>query len=249
MSESDYQRGLRGGDARVSISDSDRWSDWKAGNREYERLQDEEAEANLAALSTPKENIARINKRIAESDVREVADTQAELPRRAAARQAAHDDDIGQLRLGFFLIGAGCLVVGTVAGFILKWILGIPILVTILALFALGAWWLSVSELAPYNEKEEKRAKEEVEDEDWRRRYHPYPAGNRGTWTYCAVTKCWCALPGRCNNHDCTCKVQRVCQTRSCDCTLIKVCPDPACNCGNPKIATNEHCAAITEHA
>src|ERR1043165_9438678 len=40
MSEEDYQRGLRGGPARVTTGDWERWSDWKAGNRAYERAQE-----------------------------------------------------------------------------------------------------------------------------------------------------------------------------------------------------------------
>jgi len=37
MSEEDYQRGLRGGDCPVSISEWERYSDWKAGYDEYDR--------------------------------------------------------------------------------------------------------------------------------------------------------------------------------------------------------------------
>jgi len=49
MSEEDYQRGLRGGDCPVSISDWERWSDWKAGNRVYEREQELDSLAHVRA--------------------------------------------------------------------------------------------------------------------------------------------------------------------------------------------------------
>jgi hypothetical protein len=55
MSEEDYQRGLRGGDCPVSTHDWERWSDWKAGNREYERRQEAEARAFLLETMTPAE--------------------------------------------------------------------------------------------------------------------------------------------------------------------------------------------------
>lgn len=42
MSEEDYHRGRRGGDAKVSISDWERWKDWKAGHDEWEEEQDNE---------------------------------------------------------------------------------------------------------------------------------------------------------------------------------------------------------------
>src|SRR6185369_13212853 len=41
MSEHDYQRGRRGGPANVSISDWERWKDWKAGHDEWEREQED----------------------------------------------------------------------------------------------------------------------------------------------------------------------------------------------------------------
>jgi hypothetical protein len=41
MSELDYQRGRRGGPADVSISDWERWKDWKAGHDEWEREQED----------------------------------------------------------------------------------------------------------------------------------------------------------------------------------------------------------------
>ena len=41
MSEQDYQRGRRGGPADVSISDWERWKDWKAGHDEWEREQED----------------------------------------------------------------------------------------------------------------------------------------------------------------------------------------------------------------
>ena len=41
MSEHDYQRGRRGGPADVSISDWERWKDWKAGHDEWEREQED----------------------------------------------------------------------------------------------------------------------------------------------------------------------------------------------------------------
>lgn len=256
MSESDYQRGLRGGSCPVSISDWERWSDWKEGNREYERLLDEEIESNLAAVSTPKENIARINARIAASEVKEVASTQDSLPRRAAARQKADSDATSSLVLGFFLIFGGCAIIGTivgaVAGLILKWTAGAPFTVTFVGTMVLATviavWRFQVESLQEYHDGKKKRAKEAAEDETWRRRYHPYPAGKSGAWTYCAVAKCWCVLLKRCNNHACTCDTEKICQTRSCDCTRIKVCPDPSCNCGYPKIATDEHCTAIPQH-
>jgi len=41
LSEHDYRRGRRGGPADVSISDWERWKDWKAGHDEWEREQED----------------------------------------------------------------------------------------------------------------------------------------------------------------------------------------------------------------
>jgi hypothetical protein len=61
MSEEDYQRGLRGGGCPVSISDWERYSDWKAGSDEHDRrIQQEvnnvlrEGEDDRAARATRK---------------------------------------------------------------------------------------------------------------------------------------------------------------------------------------------------
>lgn len=64
MSEEDYQRGLRGGPEGVSISDWERWQDWKAGHDEYERRQEAEDDALFAEVYTPQENSARLLARI-----------------------------------------------------------------------------------------------------------------------------------------------------------------------------------------
>jgi hypothetical protein len=65
MSESDYQRGLRGGECNVSISDHERWNDWKTGRDEREREQDARDEALIIKTLTPAEQVARIDARIA----------------------------------------------------------------------------------------------------------------------------------------------------------------------------------------
>ena len=41
MSEHDYQRGRRGGPANISVSDWERWKDWKSGHDEWEREQED----------------------------------------------------------------------------------------------------------------------------------------------------------------------------------------------------------------
>lgn len=41
MAEEDYNRGRRGGDAKVSIDDWDRYRDWKTGHDEWEKEQDD----------------------------------------------------------------------------------------------------------------------------------------------------------------------------------------------------------------
>jgi hypothetical protein len=61
MAEEDYQRGLRGGPARVT-TEYDRWSDWKAGYSEYERQLDQE----IDALLPPEEAAARSEARYQE---------------------------------------------------------------------------------------------------------------------------------------------------------------------------------------
>lgn len=66
MSESDYQRGLRGGSCPVSIHDYDRWRDWKDGNDKYEEEQDRIAEESLLQLLPEKEKINRLQNRFIE---------------------------------------------------------------------------------------------------------------------------------------------------------------------------------------
>lgn len=49
MAEEDYNRGRRGGDARVSISDWERYKDWKTGHEEWEQEQEDKDFENILA--------------------------------------------------------------------------------------------------------------------------------------------------------------------------------------------------------
>jgi uncharacterized oligopeptide transporter (OPT) family protein len=160
MSESDYQRGLRGGECRVSISDYERWSDWKAGHDAYEREQDAADEARIMQTLTPAEQRARIKARIKALEIEAVASARVERARRAAERERAHGNAVSQAVLGVILLLGLCLVVGIIAGFILKWIVGIPVFVTFLGSLAIAWWRISVEVVRPYKDGEEKRRKE-----------------------------------------------------------------------------------------
>ncbi len=160
MSESDYQRGLRGGDCRVSISNYERWSDWKAGHDAYEREQDARDEARIMQTLTPAEQIARINARIKAREIEEVASARDERARKVAERERDHDNAVKQAVLGVFLILGLCCPVGLIAGFILKWTVGVPVLVTFIASLAIAWWRISVEVVREYKDGEEKRRKE-----------------------------------------------------------------------------------------
>jgi hypothetical protein len=67
---------------------------------------------------------------------------------------------VSQAVLGVFLILGGCCVLGIIAGFILKWIVGIPLFVTLLGALAIAWWRISVEVVRPYKDGEEKRLKQ-----------------------------------------------------------------------------------------
>lgn len=120
MSEDDYQRGLRGGPARVSTSDDwDRWQDWKAGHDEYERMQEEEDEARFAEVSTPEETTARVLAAIA---VREKANEEKLARMYEAERYYAENERKRKAEASssgcVVFIGVLCLIGGLVAGVI-----------------------------------------------------------------------------------------------------------------------------------
>lgn len=117
MSEEDYQRGLRGGPERVSISDWERWKDWKAGHDEYERRQEEEDDALFAAAYTPEENSARLLARI---DAREKANEEKlarmyEEERRYNENERKREEASSSVGCGVF-ISVLCVVGGLIAG-------------------------------------------------------------------------------------------------------------------------------------
>src|SRR5271157_1991246 len=99
MSESDYQRGLRGAEYNGSISDFERWNDWKTGRDERERLQDISDEALIMQTLTPAEQIARIDARVAARKAKEVAEEIARLERRVHERERSHNDEVKGLFL------------------------------------------------------------------------------------------------------------------------------------------------------
>lgn len=78
----------------------------------------------------------------------------------SAERKRAHDKDWSQAVLGVFLILGGFFVIGIIAGYILKWIFGIPLFVTFLVGLALAWWRISVEVVRPYKAGEEKRLKQ-----------------------------------------------------------------------------------------
>src|SRR5271157_366823 len=99
MSESDYQRGLRGAEYNGSISDFERWNDWITGRDERERLQDISDEALIMQTLTPAEQIARIDARVAARKAKEVAEEIARLERRVHERERSHNDEVKGLFL------------------------------------------------------------------------------------------------------------------------------------------------------
>lgn len=141
MSEADYQRGLRGGDCPVSISEFERWRDWKAGRDAYESAQEEEAEARMAEFETPAEKLARIDARMRASDDALAKLDRLEREHRREAQERKQRDDSTVM----FAVPTACLsvgfVVGIVAGYILKWIFNIPVAATLVATLVIAALW------------------------------------------------------------------------------------------------------------
>ena len=119
MSESDYQRGLRGGSCNVSIGDHERWDDWKTGRDEYERQQNERDEVRIVQTLTKPEQIARIDARIKARHAGELASELAELERRANDREFAHNRDIKDLVLTSTFLLVVFFVGGAIGGAIL----------------------------------------------------------------------------------------------------------------------------------
>ena len=117
MSEEDYQRGLRGGDAPVSMSEWDRWKDWKAGHDEYERAQEEEDEALIAEFSTPEQNLARFEEGFRERekkrDEKLAALDRADREWREAEKRRAERSGLGCMVLVF--VTALCFIGGLIA--------------------------------------------------------------------------------------------------------------------------------------
>lgn len=141
MSEADYQRGLRGGDCPVSISEYGRWKDWKAGHDEYERRMEEEDDARYIKTLSPSEKVAWLNERIAHIDAkqasREAYEREYEVQRQQRKRRDAVATSVG--------VPAVCLSVGLVAGIVvgypLKWFYAVPVPVTVIIILVIAALW------------------------------------------------------------------------------------------------------------
>jgi Flp pilus assembly protein TadB len=165
MSESDYQRGLRGGPADVSISDYQRWRDWKAGHDAYERALDDADEERYLAILSPEERIARINARMKERESERVAADQRHRQLRQEARRRADDDALKGVFVGVCLVLAVCWVVGVVVGVLLQAILRLPFIITFLAATGIAWWRIQVEVIDEYRRAREKRRREAAADQ------------------------------------------------------------------------------------
>jgi F0F1-type ATP synthase assembly protein I len=147
MSEADYQRGLRGGDCPVSIREFARWQDWKAGRDAYESAQAAEADARMAEFLTPAELQAEMAARMRELDAKMASLERQERQNRKYSQERKRSED----RTVTIAVPAACLSIGFVAGiiggYILKWIFGIPVVVTVVgSLIVAGLWaWGAVN--------------------------------------------------------------------------------------------------------
>jgi hypothetical protein len=245
MSEADYQRGLRGGPCRVSISDYAQWSDWKAGNDEYERHMEAEDEVRLAALCTPAENLERINARMISREAAEFASACPAFDEKEGARNHNHCAELRATIMAVILIAGIGLPFIALVGFLLKWIVEPPALVILLSLMVFVVWHFTSEMVKSYRKGEQKRCSEAADDVVDRTRYHTGFGGDRSGWTFCAIPKCSCAHPKKCDRSDCKCGRSKICTAEACDCLKPKLCCLPACTCGRPKIATAQYCSVI----
>ena len=165
MSESDYQRGLRGAECNVSIGDHERWNDWKTGHDEFEREQDARDEVLLAQTLTKGEQIARIDARVRARKAEELASAIANLEHKAEERERAHNDDIKSIKYRILFLLILFFIIGIIVGAILYLIFKIPVVITILGSLAIGYWVLSVEDLRPYKIAEGKRQKDAAADD------------------------------------------------------------------------------------
>jgi len=127
MSEQDYQRGLRGGNC-INY-DGQHYTDWFAGNQEYERQQkdrDFREELEMDKYYSPEEQTERFKRRQAERE-RETAEIQRHYDERwksdkeRAFKNADDNKSIG-LNLGLSAIPFFAILIG---GFIIRWFLGL----------------------------------------------------------------------------------------------------------------------------
>jgi hypothetical protein len=126
MSELDYQRGLRGGSCLDY--DGQSYSDWSAGNQEYERQRKEtefREELEADKYYSPEEQTERYKKREAERnrESERIDSYYAQLrksSKEAAFKRADENISIGS-NLGLFSFVFFSILIG---GYIIKWILG-----------------------------------------------------------------------------------------------------------------------------
>ena len=123
MSESDYQRGLRGGESRVSISDWDRYSDWKAGRDSRERQEDAEDEERLMQYLTPEEQTKRLNEKIAEYKLEEKRLNERERKYKKDEKERAFKAAEEMRNTGITITIVFSLLIIPIVGFLIQWLL------------------------------------------------------------------------------------------------------------------------------
>lgn len=124
MSESDYQRGLRGGECQVSISDHDRYFDWAAGRDAYQKARDERIEALLTNSMNSEELSAYYEKKNKEYEREEQAANAIRLKYKNQDKEKAYVA-LEKGRSTGIILAVIYFPVFLVAGYILRWFLGV----------------------------------------------------------------------------------------------------------------------------
>lgn len=124
MAESDYQRGLRGGDCQVSVSDHKRYFDWAAGRDAYQKAQDERIEALITNSMTPSELAAHYEKRNREYEIERQVDADRREKYRREEKERAYVK-LESDRSFIIILAIVYFIVFLIIGYILKWFLGI----------------------------------------------------------------------------------------------------------------------------
>lgn len=168
MSETDYQRGLRGGGCNVSIGDTERYLDWAAGRDERARRLEAEDEERIMQVLTPAEQIARIDthrkQREAEEE-KELVSAKTLAGERIQRRE--HDrrvDKFSLLVTVIFAVGAGCIA-GLIVGGVLL-IFGVPFVLGFGATLILVSYIAIQHDVRIDAEKEKDRIKEDERDKE-----------------------------------------------------------------------------------